>query len=402
MHTFRKTIILLSLISIVVLISRPLSAQTHWCGTDQTTLYPVSPDPKINQYKLESRAAIVLPVVVHIVWNQTVENLSDSQILRQIERLNLDFNNASVLNTSVPKEFRKSIGSPGIRFCLARTDPDGKATSGITRTNTNISFIGSKKNSQNNFSIHSSKDGGKDPWDGDLYINIWVGKLENLYGRASIAGAIKNKNEDGIVIDPVVFNADPLHSLKGRTLVHEMGHYLGLKHTWGQNIGDCNEDDDIEDTPMQSAPYFDCPSYPQKSCNSNDMSMNFMDFVADECMHFFTKGQSVKMIQTVMSSRSTLLNSSSISCNSDFKSPHLESLSVKITHDIITIQSPTLLSDPLHFVMCNTIGQVLKTGSLYILPQAEIFIKNWPEGIYFLYFRFKKEHRVIKIMKQKK
>lgn len=402
MPILRKTIILLSLSSIVVLISSTLSAQIHWCGTDQNALYQVSSDHEINQYKLESRSAMVLPVVVHIVWNQSVENLSDSQVLRQIERLNLDFNNASVFNTSVPKEFRKSIGSPDIRFCLARTDPDGKTTSGITRTYTNISFIGSKKNNQNNFSIHSTVDGGKDPWDGDLYINIWVGKLENLYGRSSIAGAIKNKNEDGIVIDPVVFNADPLHSLKGRTLVHEMGHYLGLKHTWGQHVGDCNEDDDIEDTPQQSAPYFDCPSYPQKSCNSNDMSMNFMDFVADECMHFFTKGQSIKMIQTLLSSRSTLLNSSAISCTSDFKAPNLESLLVKVNHDMISIQSPTLLSDPIHFVMCNTIGQVLKTGSLYILPLGEIVIKNWPEGIYFLYFRFKKEHRVIKIMKQAK
>ncbi len=379
-----------------------LHAQIHWCGTNTNTDSITKSVENNYPSKLESRSILILPVVVHIVWNQSVENLSDSQIAWQIERLNIDFTNANSFNTSVPKEFRKAIGSPGIRFCLASTDPEGKPTNGITRTYTSHTFVGSKKNNQNNFSIHSTAEGGKDPWNTDLFINVWVGKLENQFGRASIAGAIKNKNEDGIVIDPSVFNANPYQNLKGRTLVHEMGHYLGLKHLWGQNVGDCNEDDDIEDTPMQSAPYFDCPMYPQKSCNSNNMYMNYMDFVSDECMHFFTIGQSEKMVHTVMTSRAKLLNSPALRCNSEFKSPNLESLQVKMNGEFISVRSPTLLSDPVNYLVCNTVGQVLKTGSIYILPQSEIFVKNWPEGIYFLYFRFNKEHRVIKIWKQSK
>jgi hypothetical protein len=353
-------------------------------------------------YPLESRSTIVLPLVVHIVWNQSQENLSDTQISWQIERLNIDFNNTNSFNSAIPKEFRKFIGSPDIRFCLASRDPDGRPTNGISRTYTSQKFIGNKKNNQNNFSIHSTADGGKDPWNTDLYINIWVGKLENQYGRSSIAGFIKNKNEDGIVIDPTVFNANPIINLKGRTLVHEMGHYLGLKHLWGQNVGDCTEEDDIEDTPLQSAPYFDCPEYPQKSCNVNNMFMNYMDFVNDECMHFFTKGQSEKMIQTVMNSRVKLLNSQAISCTVNIKPPNLKSLLVKVNRDRISVQSPTLLSGPVNYLLCNTMGQLLKTGTIYILPQSEILIKNWTEGIYFLYFRYNKEYRIIKILKHSK
>jgi len=402
MHATGKFIILSSVLVMYLFYYPELYAQAHWCGTD--TNFDFAPIRVENKYPsmLESRSTLFLPVVVHILWNQAVENLSDSQIMWQIERLNIDFNSTNSFNTSIPKEFRKTIGSPGIRFCLSSIDPEGKPTKGISRTHTSHPFIGSKKNNQNKFSIHSSADGGKDPWNTDLYINIWVGKLENQYGRSSIAGVVKNKNEDGIVIDPSVFNADPFHNLKGRTLVHEMGHYLGLQHLWGQNVGDCNEDDDIDDTPMQSAPYFDCPSHPQKSCNTNNMFMNYMDFVADECMHFFTKGQSEKMVFSVMSLRSKLLNSPAIRCASDLKSPLLESFQVVVNGERISIRSPTLLSGPVNYLVCNTMGQVLQTGTLYILSQTEVFIKNWPQGIYFLYFRYNKEHRVIKIMKQSK
>ena len=99
----------------------------------------------------------------------------------------------------------------------------------------------------------------------------------------------------GVVINPKYFgcNEHPRYG-KGRTLVHEIGHYFGLKHVWSHDPF-CEDDDGVEDTPKQEYEHTGCPTYPQASCTESDMFMNFMDYVDDPCMLLFSKGQKEKI-----------------------------------------------------------------------------------------------------------
>ena len=110
MYAAGKPVLLFILTATYLINPTGLFAQSYWCGTDQFTSSPAFLEKNTNQTKLETRSTMILPVVVHIVWNRSSENLSDTQIIKQIERLNIDFNNTNVFNTLAPKEFRKFIG----------------------------------------------------------------------------------------------------------------------------------------------------------------------------------------------------------------------------------------------------------------------------------------------------
>ncbi len=396
-HNPFKSIVLT--ICIVISIASNGNCQPIKCGTDEY-YRGLSFTNTLNKknIQLESRSPIILPVVVHIVWNKPEENLSELAIQHQMERLNIDFNNSLINNRGVPKEFAKLIGNPSFRFCLATKGPDGKKSSGIIRVKTSNETIGSQKDNADKFFINHSSLGGSDAWDPEHYINIWVGNLENIFGRSSIGGMVKSKDEDGIVIDPDAFIADPDKNLLGRTLVHEMGHYLGLKHLWGQKIGDCDEDDGLADTPAQLGPYFGCPSSPQKSCGNNNMFMNFMDFVDDRCMYFFSKDQATLMNSILKNERPGLLTNSDL-CTLDVETPMLNTIIARNSHNNLLIESKSTLSEPITYLIASISGQKMVSGEIFILPKYEITIKDWPTGIYFLYFRYNKEHRVIKFLK---
>jgi hypothetical protein len=349
---------------------------------------------------LETRNTMTLTIVVHVVWNKTNENISDEQIVDQIDRLNTDFNDPFTDKQNVPPEFRAVIANPQIRFCLASKDPSGKPHTGITRVKTTIPFIGSQKNINDLHIIHYTNLGGTDAWDTHRYINIWVGALDNIFGRSTIGGHVIQEAEDGIVIDPEYFKTDLKTNKFGRTLVHEMGHYLGLLHTWGMNIGDCNEDDGLDDTPIQEGPYYDCPSYPQLSCGISNMYMNYMDYVDDICTHLFTKDQVRLMMQTLSTSRNTLVAFTD-ACNTRPGPVYADSVDISILPrlGLLTIELKNLPDQIIYFTVFNVLGQ--KTGEAYIhiTRQGEINIKDWPRGIYFLYFRYNKEQKTIKIFK---
>ncbi len=146
-------------------------------------------------------------------------------------------------------------------------------------------------------SIRSSASGGSDPWDAASYLNIWVAPLtRGLVGYASPPGI--RKELDGIVI---AFNAFGTNGSayapynKGRTTTHEIGHWLGLRHIWGD--ADCGNDY-IDDTPPQSSSTNGCPSGVISTCDNGpngNMYMNFMDFTDDACISMFTRGQSAVM-----------------------------------------------------------------------------------------------------------
>lgn len=252
------------------------------------------------------RAPVVyqIPVVVHVVYAHESVNISEEQILSQIAVLNEDFRKLNSDVGNVPNDFSALAADVEIEFCMARFDPDGEWTNGITRTETTITTF------SQNTAIMSTSIGGKDAWDRDEYLNIWVSNLNNqILGFAYPIGT----QFEGVVIDYKKFgrgnqfNLDSPYNM-GRTATHEVGHYFDLLHLWADN-SDCAMDDGVADTPDQEGPNFGCPSHPSVSCsNSGDMFMNFMDYVDDACMVMFSEGQKARMIAAVEGPGSTLID----------------------------------------------------------------------------------------------
>ena len=165
--------------------------------------------------------------------------------------------------------------------------------------------------------MKSNSFGGDNGWDPRSYLNIWVCNLvSNLLGYSTFPGAAQNK--DGVVIRTDVFGPNNYSAYNlGRTTTHEIGHWLNLKHLWGD--ADCG-DDGVDDTPKQKTYNNGCPSFPEtkNACGSNttgDMFMDFMDFSDDACMQMFTKGQRQRMRDLFAEGgpRSSILNSRALS-----------------------------------------------------------------------------------------
>jgi len=232
---------------------------------------------------------IRIPVVVHVVYNHPSQNISDAQVQSQIDALNRDFRrkNADAVNT--PAHFQALAADVMIEFELATVDPKGRATSGIVRKQSDVTEWGMDD------AIKYSSKGGSSAWDSKSYLNIWVAPLRKVLGYSSEPGGPADK--DGIVISTNAFGtigtAAPFHL--GRTAVHEVGHWLGLKHIWGDAF--CG-DDLVHDTPRQSSYTIGCPTGVKVSCGNDpygNMYMNYMDFTNDACMNMFTIGQMNRM-----------------------------------------------------------------------------------------------------------
>ncbi|MQP24435.1 T9SS type A sorting domain-containing protein [Flavobacterium sp. LMO8] len=294
--------------------------------------------PKIEQFKADratGRAPQVIyniPVVIHIVHNGdclgTGENITDAQAASQIKVMNEDF--------------RRMMGTPGganstglavdceINFFLAKRDPFGNPTTGIVRHNitpysNNVADGAGGPDWETNADVQTMKT--NTIWDPTKYLNMWTirpgglplasGGLEGLLGYAQfpsssgLSGLAVNggsANTDGVVAgfdamgtiaeDDGTFTMNGTYNL-GRTMTHEVGHWVGLRHIWGD--GNCAVDDFCADTPAAAAANYGCPTG-TNSCPAagNDMIQNYMDYTDDACMDTFTNDQKTRM-QTVMS-----------------------------------------------------------------------------------------------------
>jgi len=242
----------------------------------------------------QERIVVTIPVVVNVVWNSTVENISDDQIYSQIAILNQDFRrlNADAVNT--PVAFQSIAADCEINFVMAARDPQGNATNGIRRQQTNVTGF------EPNDAVKYAAAGGLDAWPRDQYLNIWVCNLTSgLLGYAQFPGG--PAATDGVVIDYQYFGNSgtalfPFN--KGRTATHEVGHWLNLRHIWGDDGISCVGSDLVTDTPNQADENYGCPSFPAISCSNGpngDMFMNYMDYTDDACMNAFTAGQKARM-----------------------------------------------------------------------------------------------------------
>ena len=241
-----------------------------------------------------TRRLITIPVVVHVVYKRAAENISKGQIRSQLKVLNRDFRGTNPDRSNVPDPWKSLVGDAKIEFALAKKDPRGRPTDGITRTETELDAFPASGDP-----VKKKSAGGVAAWPTNRYLNIWVCNLaEGLLGYAQFPGG--PARTDGVVILYSAFGTEgaarpPFN--KGRTATHEIGHWLNLRHIWADTMG-CGGTDHVADTPNAAGPNYGKPKFPSISCQngpSGDMFMNYMDYVDDAAMFMFTDGQVTRM-----------------------------------------------------------------------------------------------------------
>jgi hypothetical protein len=277
-------------------------AQEHedeWfrCGTDSIYEDLVKRDPqvalnraKLNDFvreyirqnpKSDDDEVYVIPVVFHIVHQYGVENVSYEAIQAAVEQINTDYRKMRSDTASIKEEFKSIAADTKIEFRLARKDPNGNCTMGVTRTYSSAT---------NNGGENAKEIAGS--WDNSKYLNVWTVKSMsgNTAGWSYYPGTAPDE-WDGIIL---------LYDYIRRALTHEAGHYLNLPHPWGSTndpgmADNCDIDDGIEDTP-NTIGHTTCV-LDAVTCGSLDNVQNFMDY--SYCYRMFTNGQAAVMRATL-------------------------------------------------------------------------------------------------------
>ena len=265
------------------------------CGTQEVLQRLLSEDPTLadrmndienftarfeqnpSAYRLVN-GVIEIPVVVNVLYKTAAQNISDAQIASQITVLNTDYQALNSDYNLTPAVFQPlRSGSFNIRFVLSKTVR--KATT---------------KSSWGTNDAMKKAAGGIVPTSPTTTLNLWCCNLSGgILGYAQFPGG--PSATDGVVIDDNAFGSTGTVQApynKGRTATHEVGHWLNLRHIWGDaNCGN----DLVNDTPTQQTSNFGCPAFPHKTCGNNgDMSMNYMDYTDDACMYMFSAGQKAR------------------------------------------------------------------------------------------------------------
>jgi len=345
---------------------------------------------------------ITIPVIVHILYHYPGENIPDDQVNSQIAALNRDFRRLNADTTKIPAAYKSLAADCGIEFRLARMDAAGRATKGIIRKYTPIT------NWEMDDKIKFSSEMGDDAWDATSYLNIWVGTFQTANGYSSSPGDPAKK--DGVVISNKVFGTFNSGSYnKGRTAVHEVGHWLGLRHLWGDTY--CG-DDGVADTPKQQTFTSGCPSSVRISCNNGpfgDMYMDYMDFTNDDCLVMFTEGQKQKMRLLFESGgpRYSLLLSNGLSNPSFDQFPLPETapqwLHVQIFPNPVTSElTINMESDPRWIgkeVKLISIGGQVELRKLITSKVVKLDVSHLKPGMYFLSAEKEGEKMLQKLIK---
>lgn len=284
-----------------------LSFAQRVCGTDEHLHDQLKQDPGLqdrmeaienftNNYLANNpagdRTVVTIPVVFHVLYKTAAQNISDAQIASQLAVLNDDFRKLNADWPNTPAQFLGLVADCEVQFCMAARDPNGAATNGIVRKSTTVTNFGT------NDAVKFNAQGGDNAWPAASYLNIWVCQIGGgILGYAQFPGG--SANTDGVVIDYRYFGTTGTATApfdKGRTATHEVGHWLNLRHIWGDaNCGN----DQVADTPIHTTSNGGCPAFPANStCGGTShamMTMNYMDYTDDACMYMFSTGQKNRM-----------------------------------------------------------------------------------------------------------
>ena len=368
----------------------------------------------------------IIPVVFHVVYNNAAQNLHDSIIMNQLLILNEDYNRLNGDSANLRNQFLPYKGKVGVRFVLASYDPDGNPTTGIVRRQTNVSSFFTAAALQGDFSslerVKSDANGGSSPWNTNKYLNIWVCNMAMTYMNMTIpailgyakpplnmsnwpAGSVPNIT-DGVVLQYQTVGRNNPHSpmnimgttveFFGRTATHEVGHYLGLRHIWGD--GDCNVDDGLSDTPnMIESSDQDC-DVTKNTCVDNidgvdlpDLIENFMDYSAEDCQNMFT-AQQANLMRSVMENQRYDLTHNNV--NSVQKVDAIQAqLYPNPAQSEITIQTSQVLNGTLTIV--DVTGRTVKVISTHG-DVTKVAVNDMVPGVYSVSFEGKQIARFVK------
>ena len=390
------------------------------CGTMENYFHEIAKDPSLKekydlafkkiidgdeQIRRTSRVVITIPVVVHVIHNNEAigsgTNISDDQIFSQIEALNEDFRlmNADSLTPTHP--FWQYQSDVYIEFCLARQTPGGQPSTGIERIYGGLDWDMTDCNQYLKPQTY---------WDPGRFLNLWTvdwgGANEDLLGFAQFPGGANNT--DGVVIGYSYFgyrgNVTAPYDY-GRTATHEIGHWLGLRHIWGDAT--CG-DDLISDTPEQEMDNSNCPSFPHNAFNlcgtgaNGEMFMNYMDYVDDRCMVMFTNQQSIRMNSALSVQRNSLISSNGCSTPNPGIDENIafgENISVypNPSTGTVKILAKELSTGSLDIVVTDISGRQVKTIYLENLHlNTDLDLSDLNNGTYLLQF----SHKGLKTIKK--
>ncbi len=345
-----------------------------------------------------------IPTIVHVIHNSNENvgsgrNISNTRIQEQIQILNDDFRRTNADKTNTPSGFVGVAADCEINFCLITKYPSGHPMAGQTLSERGVdrvstSAISGISNTTSGYSTTTIDNTIKPAtsWNPNEVMNIWVCQLQSgLLGYATFpnSGAA---NKDGTVMGYQYFGLTGGVYGLGRTTTHEVGHWLGCYHIWGDDNGACSGSDQVSDTPNQANATGGCPSGVRTdACATSSpgyMYQNYMDYSYDACMNLFTAGQKARM-QSVMATqtrRSTLNGFSASLCAAtgidDLTNIDGISIYPNPTKNIINITSASIKNSEV--AIFNMLGEMVYQNNSSTKNTITVDLSNQPNGVYFV------------------
>jgi hypothetical protein len=262
---------------------------------NQMRLEAVTSRQRETRLDLRKSKLVVIKTVVNVVYNTKEQNISTAQIRSQFTALNKDYRATNPDKSQTPTPWKGLVTDTRVQFKLVK----------VTRTATNRTGFTFDD------AVKKASTGGIAPFQPKTHLNLWVCALTGgLLGYAQFPGG--PVNTDGVVINYQAFGTIGTAKApynKGRTATHEIGHYLNLRHIWG-DTPDCSGSDLVADTPNCAGPNYGAPKWPVITCNNGpngDMFMNYMDYTDDAAMFMFTSQQVLRMRTALENARSGLM-----------------------------------------------------------------------------------------------
>lgn len=335
------------------------------------------------------QSSITIPVVVHVVWKTSPQNIPDSQIVSQIDVLNEDYGRTNPDTVNTPAGFLSVAANTGIQFCLAQIDPLGNPTTGIERIPTLTTAFTTNDN------VKHSSSSGADAWDPTRYLNIWVCNLSGgILGYAEFPTGTVSQTF-GVVIQYNTFGRvgtllAPFDN--GRTCTHEIAHCFNLFHISANSS--CIDNDQCADTPVPSSTLLSsCPTFPLlDACNPISPGVMFMNYMTnapdDDCMNLFTLNQSARMNAVLNIAPYNALATSNacvpLGINDPENYSHLISIFPNPSSGIVKVNFPSQQISKI--IVLDVLGNVIGEYSRNPIKNDsfEIDLSDQSNGVYFL------------------